>query len=596
MYIILFAVLLFGFSFRIATSGAFSPFRQDEELLRQFSAWKTDGVNVPAPEGPPVCAVYRSGDTASQNIQEQLERVLAYMKRPIRSFDVARETPDPAGCEAVIASVRSLEQLGDPGRLAAYVENGGSFMITLPPETNDAFYQWYRKLGIVNFGRYGNKPGVELTGNVLIGETGLRIEGETFTNWSLEVELDPESRLLVRSGDGNPLLWDRAYGRGKVMVFNGTMLESKASRGLFAGAVSMLVPDFLYPVFGNKVVFLDDFPAPLRPGTTEDIFNLYKRDIPAFIREIWWPDMLRMAQQYDLVYTAVLIQTYNNRVEPPFEGPVDEDVRGLATFGREVLRGGGEIGLHGYNHQSLENRRSVYDYNVWPGVEPMRESVEEALRHLRRAFPDYRPLTYVPPSNVLSPAGREALKQAWPDLAVIASLYVEDAQNIAYVQEFEMAPDGIAEMPRVTTGYGENAYFRWVEANVITLHGFFSHFIHPDDVLDPERNHGESWERLRERFAEDMARLRRTHPWLKPVGAAEAAADMVRTLTGRLVLKREGPVLRAEWEAEPAGTADFILRTGRAPIRTEGATVDRIDEGVYLVRTGSARFAIEWED
>lgn len=596
MYIILFAVLLLGFSFRIATSGAFSPFRQDEELLRQFAAWKTDGVNVPAPEGPPICAVYRSGDVASQNVQEQLERVLAYMKRPIRSFDVAREPPDPAGCEAVIASVRSLEQLGDPVRLAAYVENGGSFMITLPPETNDAFYQWYRKLGIVNFGRYGIKPGVELVGNVLIGETGLRIEGETFTNWSLEVELDPESRLLVRSADGNPLLWDRAYGRGKVMVFNGTMLESKASRGLLAGAVSMLVPDFLYPVFGSKVVFLDDFPAPLRPGTTEDIYSLYKRDIPAFIREIWWPDMLRMAQQHDLVYTAVLIQTYNNRVEPPFEEPVDEDLRGLSTFGREVLRGGGEIGLHGYNHQSLENRRSVYDYNVWPGIEPMRESIVEALRHLQRAFPDYRPLTYVPPSNVLSPVGREALKQAWPELAVIASLYAEDSQGIAYVQEFEVAPDGIAEMPRVTTGYGENAYFRWVEANVITLHGLYSHFIHPDDVLDPERNHGESWDRLRERFAEDMARVRRTHPWLKATGAAEAAADMVRTLTGRLVLKREGSVLRAEWEPEPAGTLEFILRTGRAPMRTEGATAVRIDEGVYLVQTGSARFVIEWEE
>jgi len=151
-------------------------------------------------------------------------------------------------------------------------------------------------------------------------------------------------------------------------------------------------------------------------------------------------------------------------------------------------------------------------------------------------------------------------------------------------------------MPRVTTGYGENDYFRWVEANVITLHGFFSHFIHPDDVLDPERNLGESWDRLRELFADDMARVRRTHPWLKPVGAAEAAADMVRTLTGRLVLKREGPVLRAEWEPEPAGTLDFILRTGRAPKRTEGATIVRIDDGVYLVQTGTARFSIEWEE
>lgn len=593
IYIILAGILLAGFSFRIAASGALSPVRHNEALVRQISAWKATELRVPAPEGPPFCAAYQSGDESSMAIQRQLERVLAYMKKPVRTYDVLRESFDPAGCEAVIANVRNLQRLGDLARLAAYVEDGGHVLLTQPPEINDAFYRLYRKLGIVNTGGYGIKPGVELVGNVLIGEKGLRIGGDTFTNWSLEVELDPESRLLVRSTDGTPLLWDRAYGRGKFMTFNGTMLVSKTSRGLLAGAISMLLPDFLYPIFNSKTVILDDFPAPIRPGIDPDLYRLYRRDIPTFFKEIWWPDMLRAARQHDLVYTAALIESYNDRVEPPFAHPPDEDVRGLMAFGREVLRGGGEIGLHGYNHQSLEDRRSVYGYNVWSGIGPMREAVEEALRHLQRAFPEYRPLTYVPPSNVLSPTGREALKQAWPDLAVIASLYVEDAQGIAYVQEFEVAPDGILEMPRVTTGYGEAAYFRWAEANVITLHGVFSHFLHPDDVLDPARNFGQSWDRLYERFTEDMARIRRTYPWLKTQSVAEAAADMGETLTGRFALEREGNVLRAEWEPEPAGTIDFILRTGRALRRVEGATAVRIDEGVYLVQTESARFTIE---
>ena len=90
-----------------------------------------------------------------------------------------------------------------------------------------------------------------------------------------------------------------------------------------------------------------------------------------------------------------------------------------------------------------------------------------------------------------------------------------------------------------------------------------------------------------------MARIRRTYPWLKTQSVAEAAADMGETLTGRFALEREGNVLRAEWEPEPAGTIDFILRTGRALRRVEGATAVRIDEGVYLVQTESARFTIE---
>ncbi len=47
--------------------------------------------------------------------------------------------------------------------------------------------------------------------------------------------------------------------------------------------------------------------------------------------------------------------------------------------------------------------------------------------------------------------------------------------------------------PRYSSGYDYQEFDRWMIYNGITINGVFSHFIHPDDILDPERNHGLSW-------------------------------------------------------------------------------------------------------
>ncbi|WP_294152182.1 DUF2194 domain-containing protein [uncultured Selenomonas sp.] len=64
--------------------------------------------------------------------------------------------------------------------------------------------------------------------------------------------------------------------------------------------------------------------------------------------------MLENAKQHDLKYTGVIIETYGNQVKGPFHELVERTARdNVIIYGRELLRTGGELGLHGYNHQSL---------------------------------------------------------------------------------------------------------------------------------------------------------------------------------------------------------------------------------------------------
>ncbi len=66
-------------------------------------------------------------------------------------------------------------------------------------------------------------------------------------------------------------------------------------------------------------------------------------------------------------------------------------------------------------------------------------------------------------------------------------------KGIIYDQEFEVADDGIIEFPRLSAGYSKNDESLWNIYNGLNMYGLFAHFIHPDDVLDPERNEGKSW-------------------------------------------------------------------------------------------------------
>src|SRR5690606_41789827 len=140
----------------------------------------------------------------------------------------------------------------------------------------------------------------------------------------------------------------------------------------------------------------------------------YNRNVATFFKEIWWPDMIKLAKNYDLKYTAVAIEDYNEAIEAPLPKYRQEDLTNLIVFGREVLKTGGEVGIHGYNHQPLQFREDIakeYDYVTWRSYEDIVASIQEVLAYVHKGFPSYDPVSYVPPSNILSDERRRALAE-----------------------------------------------------------------------------------------------------------------------------------------------------------------------------------------
>ncbi len=595
VYLIILCILLLAGAVQVTNSEYFLQFNRNDEMTKEMKDWRPQAADQAALQrtGSPYCTVYDPNDPNRyyERIHANVRRVLDYMKMPIKESTAEELQTD--GCAAVILSSSKLEPF-NPAALARYVEDGGYVFITTTPELDDAFYQLYRKMGILNVGGYGTEHSIELTSNVLIGEQGLAIDGDFIQNLSLRVELEAESRVLAKSAEGIPLLWDHAYGQGKFMVFNGTMLQEKTNRGLISGALSMLEPEFIYPIFNSKLLYIDYFPAPIANTFDPALFEAYNRDRVRFFKDIWWPDMLKAAKKYDAEYTAVLMQSYNDKVSPPFNDPIDEDLSGLISYGREVIKSGGEIGLHGFNHQSLVSDRAAadkYGMSAWSNRGYMELAIAESLDFAKQAFPGYRLLSYVPPSHALSPEGREALKKAWPDMAIIASQYAEDASGFSYVQEYEIASDGILELPRITSGYDDLLFMRWAGANALTSLGIFSHVVQPNDVLKAGDSDNQSWESKYDSFTTMLKRLDDTYPWLRPQTSAEAGIEVEKALSRAVDWQREDGLLTGAISPFE-GEAYYILRTDKKILSATNCTVDLIDEGTYIVKAVKANFII----
>lgn len=597
VYIIIFIVLIGGIILQISRSQFVLKSQENKDLIEQRDEILANHTqtNEVSTSGNTYCILYNAKDPYSTSLKKNAGKSLEYMKKKSHAVDVSRKKVDLDSCDVTILTTDDLKDIGKVRDIEQYVSKGGYIFFMTIFDTNTDYQILYRKLGISNFNDYVQTKGIELVSNVLIGEKGLRIDDKFITNDSISVELNDGAKLLAKSADDVPLLWKSNYGDGAFMVFNGTLFQEKISRGLITGALSLLEPNFIYSVFNSKLFYIDDFPAPIPKGINPTIYEEYKRDTPTFFTEIWWPNMLKVAKKYDLKYTGGIIESYSDKVDPPFSNTEDKDRHYLISFGRELLKSGGEIGFHGYNHQSLTLDPTVsssFEYNEWKTQEDMSQSITELLEYENTAFPGYKVTSYIPPSNVLSTEGREALKKAWPDLTVISSLYPEDESQLSYVQEYEVAKDGIIEMPRVTSGYFERGYDRWAEANTMTGIGVFSHFVHPDDVISSDRSNDLGWKEMYEQYDEYMSRVKETYPWVRSMTSTEAALDMAKTLQTQVNWINKPNSVEGHISNYNSETY-YIFRTDKKLKKLQHCDATKIDSHTYLIKAKASKFKID---
>ncbi|MEO0559764.1 MAG: DUF2194 domain-containing protein [Bacteroidota bacterium] len=515
--------------------------------------WGTDpatdlenGVEVPS-MAPEVLVVVDGADPYALGVLNQTERALETARIPFRVHDVATRPrlPDLEVHRAVVSIAERLQVLPEESasRLEAFVESGGGLVV--------AYRGWSPRLasflGMASQAEIAfDTPAQSLTflAALMPGGEALKLENQGLS--SLAVSTQPECDAIATRGENQrPTIWLCPRGEGRVVYWNAALLANKPYRGFLLQSLAAVYPDHVRPVANWGVIHLDDFPSPASNGQVAPIWTESKQTPAQFYAESWYPDMRRLADRYGLSYSSSLIFAYNDRTRPPF--PMNEWLAGQITVDGDVTPYSpwmtiesahrDEVGLHGYNHQSLLRR-------VWGTERAMTEALQAARD--RWAYEGFAPMprTYVPPMNQIDSLGVAALHKVFPEIESIAGLYVGDfelGQNREYGPE-PWNPE-IYALPRTTAGFILTDRQRVLMLSVLQTIGAWNHFVHPDEVFaNPARAanyelmglpppgeigwYGEDERGFYPRFEAWVQFVRRHYPWLEFVPASEATQRM----------------------------------------------------------------------
>ena len=541
-----------------------------------------------------------SRDPSSMLAKEQFQQIFKDMKVGYNLIDIATESfPDVKSYEKVVMLVSQLDDLDQELiALRDWVESGGyvQFALTLQKSSHLSLIE--QALGIKQSqAEHGLVDKLYIEPDFMIGGGREYIIEEPFDS-ALKVDLSEKAKVHVSRKEGPgvlPLIWEHAYGKGKFVIDN-FGIYNKVTRGLYAASYNLLGKVASYPVINGSVFYLDDFPAPVPSGDGKYVKRDYNLNVADFYTNIWWVDMLSFVDKYGIKYTWATIENYEDDTSGNVHG--QDDISRFVYFGNMLLRSGGEIGYHGYNHQPLSPKsldyKGVYSYNTWE-ESAMVSAMKELVRFNEELFPNVEKSVYVPPSNVLSAEGRKVLVEEIPEIKTIASNYFPG--DFAYDQEFEWASDGMVEQPRIISGGMLDDFMQLAAFSELNMHFVNSHFIHPDDTLDVDRGAELGWAVLKSNLEHYISWLKSSAPDLRDLTGSQLSGAIQRY--SALVPKQERTATGIEWTFDHFYDEVYLfvrINEGQVGSHVNGGTLTHLTGNLYLLKATQAKVTMDWSE
>jgi len=534
--------------------------------------------------------LFNSENETSMGAYKQYMLVLSDMKIGYDIVDVGKfMPPDFDKYEAVILLFGNLQFIEeDIFELIDWVERGGNVLFACTIERNVYSSPFEQRLAIMESSYYNTLvDGLYVKEGFMIGGgRGFKLDDGFDSGWAVQVD-HSKANVYVHTDDKRkaPLIWTTEHGKGKFVVNNMGLYE-KVMRGFYSATISLLYDVCAYPVINASVFYLDDFPSQIPSGNNEYIKRDYNTSIRDFYVNIWWPDMMNFADKYHMRYTGLAIQCYDDNVDGTLSGTADEGT--FLNFGNMLMRQGGEIGYHGYNHQPLClgncDYKDLYDYKTWKSYGAMKTAFDELVDLCDRLFPDIPMQIYVPPSNLLSNEGRWFLLNEYPQIRTISGIYFEDDDlDFSCTQEYDVDANGIVDQPRAVSGCKLTPFMNLAVISELNFHFVNNHFTHPDDALDPDRGAEIGWERLKVHFDEYLSWIYGSAPQLRNFTGTETSAAVQRfiAVSPSKTMKESEMVLKIGNFYEDA---QFLIRfNDKTPKDTKGGTLTQVTGNLYLL-------------
>ncbi|SEO85232.1 hypothetical protein SAMN04490248_11417 [Salinihabitans flavidus] len=419
---------------------------------------------------------------------------------------------------------------------------------------------------------------------------GLHIDLDEWVFEHIRFVLDPtepdlDCQIVLKDQNGAAIAWRRAFGQGRVVFWNSDVLQARVLRGILLQGILDAMGTAAAAIAGFATINIDDFPPSISSATPEQILREYPDlDESGFFFGPWLSDMLDLRSRHDLRYSWYCVMDYGaTRTGPPDDDAVKEGARILAMrFERAApLPSDDEIGFHGYSHQ-IATDAGVSDP----------QSYREGLQLARRLWQDHVPVpmptSWVPAGNQYHAVHAQMIATVIPEITTVAGLHSIGAPDQGEYREFGPEPwcEDLYCLPRNNFGYTLRPKQRILLLSQIAGSGAWTHFLHPDDILDEPRPginpvhvrnpHRQMWQKTNAAGQQGLFRefeafvefVTTSFPWLRFVTNSEASTALKRFDAAQVDL-RVGPDA-IEINSEESSLFYLRVQTGESLSSAQG--------------------------
>jgi len=319
---------------------------------------------------------------------------------------------------------------------------------------------------------------------------------------SIDYTLKEEAEILMKGiRYEEPILWRYNYGKGKILYWNNTLLGGFFYRGMIIQSFLDVQKIGIQPIVRASTFIIDDYPSSFYENYSKPIIDEFHSNMNEieFYTTIWEKDMLSLSDKYGFKYTFAIPFNYTFTITPPWdfnawENAKDEKNNPLGQkIGQELQDKGHELALHGYNHVSLALDAMFEGEPMWQSQEDMIGALEAVKKQWISDFISL-PVSYVPPHNHYDQTGLNALNTVFPSISNLAgaldTTHNKESFDYGFRCDFCCEPwnDAFITVPRYTFGYFDTPAKRWAIISEISLLGMWTHYVHPDDIIDTLEN------------------------------------------------------------------------------------------------------------
>ena len=542
--------------------------------------------------------IYDHLSSYSVEIKDNVRYVLdtISVKSYVKDIENIDEDDSLNNYSTIIICIQNLDELNySASKLENFVKNGGGVLFAVNILDSNNLKDYYNLLGIESTGDYKLVDSLIFNDDFLINSSG-KIFGKMIINYDVyQFNLKNNVNVHVSSNDKNklPIVWDLKYGKGYVGVSNSSLISSKNGRGIFVSLYSAIHDVFVYPVINSAVYFIDDFPSPIPNGTDKIIYDEYGYNVKDFYSNVWWPSMRALTKDKGIKFSSYIIMTYEDNVYGPFNNTYfDEESR---YYIKQLLSTGSEVGIHGYNHQPLVlnnfDHGEDINYKIWPNDKLAFESIRAVFDYTENIVGKGKVISYVAPSNTISEEMYLKMQEEISEIKIYASLYVGD--DTVLDQEFNVLDNGVVNVPRLYSNMEITSDSEFMLLNELSYHFIFSHFMHPDDILDVERRSEKGFGHMLNKYSEMIDFVNSTKIRNHTVSSTAAAIQRYQINSFDKKYEKNKLVLNISGLYD---TMYYFLKTNGKNIKNvDGCKYEKIDDNYYLLTIDSEKVEIELE-